>query len=216
VITIKEFSEKEKEIIRQKLIENARKAFTRTGIKKTSIEELTNSVGIAKGSFYLFYKSKEALYFEILMNEISQSIPIDSVMGRNSELPFPQLFQDFLHNALDSMQTNPILKLMLIPEEYNVVYRRIAADSENTGAFDIIAPLAALIRKWQSLGVIIDGDAILLANVVKSLFLLTTHEEEIGETVFPKVMSFMIEMIVDKFTCTQGNAALKSSGVQEV
>ena len=200
VINIKEFTEKERELIRQKLMNNARKAFSKAGIKKTSIEELTNSVGIAKGSFYIFFKSKEAMYFEILIQEIAGSIPFRDIMTGKPGQPFNQLFREFLHQAVDSMQTNPILKLMLIPEEYNIVYRRITTDGENNAAFDIIAPLAATIRKWQSEGVIIDVDANLLANVIKCLFLLTTHNVEIGDALFPDVMSYLIDMIADDFT----------------
>ncbi|MDP4092937.1 MAG: TetR/AcrR family transcriptional regulator [Bacillota bacterium] len=185
-------------------MDNARKAFSKAGVKKTTIEDLTNSVGIAKGSFYIFFKSKEALYFEILKQEIAGSVPIKDITAETPGLPFNQFFRKFLHQAVDSMQTNPILKLMLIPEEYQIVYRRITADSENSEAMDIITPLAIAISKWQSEGTIIKVDAYLLANVVKCLFLLTTHQDEIGNTVFPDVMSYLINVIADNFTHTVG------------
>ena len=35
-------------------------------MKKTSVEQLTKAVGIAKGSFYKFYESKEMLFFTVL------------------------------------------------------------------------------------------------------------------------------------------------------
>ena len=35
-------------------------------MKKTSVEQLTKAVGIAKGSFYKFYESKEMLFFAVL------------------------------------------------------------------------------------------------------------------------------------------------------
>ncbi len=36
------------------------------GMKKTSVDQLTKAVGIAKGSFYKFYESKEMPFFAVL------------------------------------------------------------------------------------------------------------------------------------------------------
>ena len=36
------------------------------GMRKTSVEQLTEAVGISKGSFYKFYESKELLFFAVL------------------------------------------------------------------------------------------------------------------------------------------------------
>ena len=58
----KAFSEEEKARIRERLLEAGRKRFTRYGLKKTTIEELAGAARIAKGSFYLFFDSKEELY----------------------------------------------------------------------------------------------------------------------------------------------------------
>jgi NADH:ubiquinone oxidoreductase subunit E len=55
VIFIREFTEKERNRIRNQLIERGRECFSKFGIKKTSIEELTKAAGIAKGSFYSFF-----------------------------------------------------------------------------------------------------------------------------------------------------------------
>lgn len=59
------FSESEKEIIRQKLLAEGERLFAAYGIKKVSIDEIVRAAGIAKGSFYTFYASKEHLYMEI-------------------------------------------------------------------------------------------------------------------------------------------------------
>ncbi|MEC1287550.1 TetR/AcrR family transcriptional regulator, partial [Bacillus paralicheniformis] len=63
------FTEKEKEAIRSALVQSGRELFAQLGLKKTSVGELTASAGIAQGSFYTFFDSKEELYFEILQQE---------------------------------------------------------------------------------------------------------------------------------------------------
>ena len=62
----KGFKENEKEIIKEKLKKAAEEALVKTGIRKTSVDKLVSKVGISKGAFYLFYESKESLFFEVI------------------------------------------------------------------------------------------------------------------------------------------------------
>ncbi len=63
------FSDKEKIMIQESLMENGKRLFSSYGLKKTSISDITRAAGIAQGSFYNFFDSKEELYFEILEAE---------------------------------------------------------------------------------------------------------------------------------------------------
>ena len=60
------FSEQERATIRAALLEQGRALFGQVGLRKTNVEELARAVGISKGAFYLFFESKEELYFELL------------------------------------------------------------------------------------------------------------------------------------------------------
>ena len=60
------FSESERAIIQEKLLTKGEQLFIRHGLKKVTVDELIDGVGISKGSFYAFYKSKEHLYMELL------------------------------------------------------------------------------------------------------------------------------------------------------
>ncbi|MCK4258879.1 MAG: helix-turn-helix transcriptional regulator [Halanaerobiales bacterium] len=68
----KAFSDNEKKIIKNAIIEKGRELFGKYGFKKTAIGDLTKSTGISQGSFYSFFNSKEELYFEIL--EIEEQV----------------------------------------------------------------------------------------------------------------------------------------------
>ena len=63
------FNEREKQVITNSLIEQGRILFSKLGFQKTSILEITKNVGIAQGTFYKFFNSKEELYFVILEME---------------------------------------------------------------------------------------------------------------------------------------------------
>lgn len=60
------FTDEQNEQIRNDLIREARRCGITIGMRKTSVEQLTNSVGISKGSFYKFFDSKELLFFAVL------------------------------------------------------------------------------------------------------------------------------------------------------
>jgi len=60
----KAFSEREKKIIQQNLISNCNECWSKYGYSRTSIREICSNIGISIGAFYIFYKSKEALFLE--------------------------------------------------------------------------------------------------------------------------------------------------------
>ena len=62
----KAFSKQERETLQAQFREKGQKLFVKQGLKKTSVDELTEAVGVSKGAFYLFYESKEELFLEIL------------------------------------------------------------------------------------------------------------------------------------------------------
>lgn len=68
------FSPQQRDAIREKLKESARKYAVSTGVKKTSLDMLTADAGISKSSFYRFYDSKELLFLEIAADWESQII----------------------------------------------------------------------------------------------------------------------------------------------
>ena len=60
------FTDYETEQLRKALLKETRRCAVTLGMKKTSVDQLTKAVGIAKGSFYKFYESKEMLFFAVL------------------------------------------------------------------------------------------------------------------------------------------------------
>ena len=61
----KTYSEKERTAIIRRLKKEADRLIREKGVKKTTVDELVQRAGIPKGTFYLFYPSKEMLFFEL-------------------------------------------------------------------------------------------------------------------------------------------------------
>jgi AcrR family transcriptional regulator len=60
----KTFSERERAIIREKLIQSCKECWNRFGYQKTNVRELAAMANISTGAFYQFFESKELLFVE--------------------------------------------------------------------------------------------------------------------------------------------------------
>lgn len=99
-------------MVRKKLAAAALEALERSGIKKTSVEELARAAGISKGAYYLFFKTKEELFFEVLeglevrfRNEVVGLVFSDGFSPRES-------FGRFLGRFISGLETIPVLAKM--------------------------------------------------------------------------------------------------------
>ena len=64
----------EKSDKREKILEAALKIFTANGYHLTRLEEVTNSAGVAKGTLYLYFKSKEDLFLHCLLDGMEKTM----------------------------------------------------------------------------------------------------------------------------------------------
>ena len=61
---------------RKKLVDAAKRIISEKGLSNTSIDEITEACGVAKGTFYTYFKRKEDIIFEIsgeMFGEILES-----------------------------------------------------------------------------------------------------------------------------------------------
>lgn len=101
------FTEEESKRIRQELILAGIRLSKELGVQKMSVEKLTAAVGIAKGSFYLFFGSKEDFILEVAAyaSEETQKMMLKKLNGRTqmSAHEFMEFFNEYLHSDLDLM-----------------------------------------------------------------------------------------------------------------
>lgn len=88
------FSQEDRTVIKDQLKEIAFKLFKKQGIKKTTISQLTKEIGIAKGTFYNFYESKEDLVIAI-MKDITRRTDekFREQIGDRKKLPLMEAMQ---------------------------------------------------------------------------------------------------------------------------
>ena len=88
------FTEEQREEIKRQIRENAIKCFEKKGVRKTTVAELADSVGIAKGTFYNFYQSKGELVADIL-SEFSKAseMQLRKKLNKTGRIHIDKLFE---------------------------------------------------------------------------------------------------------------------------
>ena len=82
------FTDYETEQLHTALLKEIRRCAVTLGMKKTSVDHLTKAVGIAKGSFYKFYESKEMAFFAVLESIHSEHNGVaDHALSEANSLP---------------------------------------------------------------------------------------------------------------------------------
>lgn len=101
------FTEDETKRIRKELILAGIRLSKELGIQRMSVEKITAAVGIAKGSFYLFFGSKEDFILETAeyAGQRSQEMLLSKLNGRTqmSAHEFIEFFDAYLHSEFDLM-----------------------------------------------------------------------------------------------------------------
>ena len=94
------FTNYETEQLHKALLKETRRCAVTLGMKKTSVDQLTKAVGIAKGSFYKFYESKEMAFFAVLESIHSELYGVaDQALCRNGGLPTSERQRRFWPSA---------------------------------------------------------------------------------------------------------------------
>lgn len=192
----KKFSEEEKASIRSRLIEQARHCFSTLGLKKTSVADMTKAAGIAQGSFYLFFESKEELYLEILQQEEAriQQLLMERYFSEKSVTK--ESFRQFLRDSFAIMENNPLLRQLHEEETMAILLRKWPPEKLEELFESDSRSFGPAIRRLQEQG-IISGEhrTEVIVSLIRSVMLLVLHKKQIGDELFPPTLDLLAELI---------------------
>ncbi|WP_312702126.1 TetR/AcrR family transcriptional regulator [Sedimentibacter sp.] len=186
------FTEHEREYIKRRLKEEAKECLNLYGIKKTTVDELVKRANIPKGTFYLFYDSKELILFDVIndvQNEIQNQIvtELHALNGNVGSEKLAELLFMFYKKAENTfflnILTNGELELLMRKLPLDIVDEHFAQDD-----FIIEKILSVIPHKP-------DIDAKILSGALRGVFLSMLHKREIGEDVFDDALKLMIKGI---------------------
>jgi len=193
----KHFQANEKKIIYDRLIEEGKKSWGRYGIKRTNIEEICNSVGISKGSFYSFFNSKEHFFMEIRENSEQQIKEILMEVTLSHKGNSKERFIDAISKVFQEVRSHTwLISLMKNRGEYEQLLRKlpqervakhIADDEEDIEKFMLFLGLDTK-----------DVDIKTASVAIRGLFFILLHEQELGKENIESVLNLLLEGLAER------------------
>ena len=201
----KTYSDEERNQIITKLKREANILMLEKGVKKTTVDELVKRVGIPKGTFYLFYPSKEMLLYDVTQDfheEVDAYIEagVKRTLMEKGKLLTPDVdlsdcVEEFTDVILGAMEITfaSCLKVVLEPEAMQLILNKLPEDvlakhlqeDSNIGGGAIKA-----VAKAKGL------DVTALTGSFMAIIFGGMYKREIGETNWRESIRYLIKGLV--------------------
>ncbi len=174
--------------------------FSDKGFKDTNISEITKMAGMAVGTFYNYYPSKEKLFMEIFLEENAKLKKklLDS-LDLNQE-PVIVVRQMIALN-IKGIKENPILKEWYNKSVFEKIEQMYREENGLLTVDFLYDTFLEIVTRWQNQGKMrkdIDNKMIML--IFAAIINVDTHKEEIGLAYFPELLEHMTELIMQSLT----------------
>lgn len=178
----------------------AKELFSDKGFKDTNISDITKKAGMAVGTFYNYYASKEKLFMDVFLEEnLKLKKSFEKSLDMNQS-PLIVVRQMMALNA-EGILANPILK-----EWYNKgvsgKIEQLFREEKGMQAVDFMYDsFLEIVRQWQAEGKMrSDIDSKMIMMVFAAIINVDTHKEEIGLDYFPQLLEVMTELVMKGLT----------------
>ena len=181
------FTEEQNETIRRDLIREARCCGVTVGMRKTSVEQLTEAVGISKGSFYKFFDSKELLFFAVLEDIHTECFAAaQKSLQENAAIdPASRTAAAILAACRWLSETKAFV---FIENDAKLLLQRLPDDIKNVHYHDDETHIRQLLEKYD---LVPNRGISLAAATVRGLILTVSHKEQIGK-LYPQVLETLV------------------------
>ncbi len=191
------FTDEEKKEIRKELMEVALDLFHDKGIKSLSIKELTKRVGIAQGSFYNFWKDKDALIIDLIAYRSDQKLKLIEEEGLN----FTKSPVEFLIDVVCDYFMDLAIKI-----EEQVMYQKafkifLTLNDDETSRIEMlyIDFLSRMIDGWIDRKLIKNADKVGLSNVLTGSFILCINNYHFNKDYFEEILRLYLINLLHKY-----------------
>ena len=181
------FTEEQNEKIRNDLICEARHCGITIGMRKTSVEQLTNAAGISKGSFYKFFDSKELLFFAVLEDIHTECFAAaQKSLQENAAIdPASRTAAAILAACRWLSETKAFV---FIENDAEFLLHRLPEEVKTAHYHDDETHIRLLLEKYD---LVPNRGISLAAATVRGLILTVSHKEQIGE-LYPQVLETLV------------------------
>jgi AcrR family transcriptional regulator len=197
------FSDDERAAIRQQLLAAGRELCLRFGPEKTNVAEITDEVGIAKGTFYQFFDSKAALYYELFVEErdaFLAAAEVELADVADAETGVVWLFDHYL----SWIEESPLLQRLLADDAYKALFRDLPRDRLEREQQAALAELRPFFETWRESGELRDVEFEVFLGLLGSVALVTLHRDDFerapGPDRYEEIRGVLVETVARGLT----------------
>lgn len=194
------FTDEERARIREELLDTGYEMLMTYGPEKTTVADVTEPVGIAKGTFYRFFDSKAELYLEIVLRELDAYI--ERVEGELAAASDPRDgVERLLRSYVELIEGNPLLQRTMVLGDKERLFRGLDEETHRRRREERLAAILPTIETFLEgveTGRLAGMDATTLLGLLGPVGLLVTNREEYdlyAEDYFDRVLDDMIEVM---------------------
>lgn len=192
----KTYSEQEHEYIKNRLKEEAAKCLSMYGVKRTTVDEIVQRVNIPKGTFYLFYKSKELLLWDVILehhDKIETSL-YDAIRKIDKSNDVKKQLTKVITDFYTLASKTPILRI-LDSSEVELLFRKLPPELVKK---HFQHDNDMIYKAFSLLGLSEKIDVASFSAAFRAIYFATLHKEEIGEKQFEKALVLLVKGLVEQ------------------
>lgn len=138
--------EEKKQAQRHAIMEVAREHFERFGYKRTVIDDVVHEVGIAKGTFYLYFKSKDQLFLEVV-HELHRDMMAWFAGLFKQEMTVEQRIRLLIEMSFQAFEEYPLMARLIADDpEFRMVAKLMEEPSFQQEMREVIEWMRALLK----------------------------------------------------------------------
>ena len=181
---------------KQRIYSLAKEMFCEKGFKDTNISSITKEAGMAVGTFYLYYASKEQLFIEIYKDENTR-LKKELLSKLDTNQSPKTVIQQMLKLNREGIQSSPILREWYASEEFRKIERAYREEHVIDSLDFLYDTFHSLVQRWQAKGKMrSDIDSQMIMKVFEAIINVDTHKDELGLEYFPALLDLMTDLVL--------------------
>lgn len=193
----KAFTQEESIEIRKKLLQEGERIFVEKGLKKANIKNFTSAVGIALGSFYRFFESKEILFLEILdfyskkKFNLLKEVLDEQIKTNNFNL------EELIMVNFNEVKKIPLYMMLFEKkEEYNYLLNKIPKKKLNENMGKEARILEYILSTYEKHGQCKKGyNKEIVEGISQFMFIGLINKSIIGDRIIKEVLQYNAQII---------------------
>lgn len=193
----KAFSEEEKEHIKNQILETAVELFHDRGTKSINIQELTRRAGIAQGSFYSFWKDKDALIMDVMLYRSRQKLDIaEKEFEASLHDPIGFLSESIYRYSMDLL--NKCREQPVYSQSFAILSRSNSLSENRVGAIykEFLSKLAAY---WVEHNAVQSVNVQGLINVITACPVLLSNAGQFDPEYFDEIFKSFLQSTIRNY-----------------